>query len=139
MVLHVNWWLIEDIMWFPNLLSESVHVMQIHWLVTLWRVEQFGSMISACWLHVCKVGVDRLDINFTLAIWGQQCMKNILNSSCSRIILLQPVTFWFITSQNELLLASSHSNRSLISGGDSSYSWVYIWATGLVWNMSCRL
>ena len=40
--------------------------------------------------------------------------------------------FEFSTSQNELLLVSSQSISSLISGGNSSYSWVLVHALGLL-------
>ena len=42
------------------------------------------------------------------------------------------VLWEFNTSQNELLLVSSRSKSSLISGGDSSESWVLVHALGLL-------
>ena len=53
----------------------------------------------------------------------------------SRYLLL----IWLKTSPNELHQVSSWSKSSLISGDDSSYSWVLVCALGLSWRRSYRL
>ena len=53
------------------------------------------------------------------SIQEQEQFHNVLGVTNSYLVLLE-----FSTSQKELLLVSSRSISSLISGGDSSYSWV---------------
>ena len=63
----------------------------------------------------------------------------LIKDKSKRKTLCHQLLLWLNTSQNELHLASNGSKSYLISGSDSSYSWVFIRALGLWEARSCWL
>ena len=100
---------------------------------------------------LCKLGVLEM-VTFKVAHGLVSSIEKQNGISCSRTdisrrttsllrkpfsLLSRTIGFSSIPVLNELHLVSSGSKSHLISGGDSSYSWVFICALGLWGGRSC--